>query len=152
MKKLIIILLLSLFFKTYAQDFTIVQLQEYNKISFDDFKVVVKNKGFTFHDKTEVGTFKMFEYQKFENDVGYEIAKTIDDENSLTSITYETSNKNEFDLLLSSAKKLGYKLIEKGEAFGESYELFKLNNLKMQFNFPDPNDKNLKSYGITVYK
>ena len=71
MKKIITTLLLCMFLKTHTQDFTISQLQEYNKYTVDNFKIDVKKKGFVFYDKTETETFSMYEYTKFENDVSY---------------------------------------------------------------------------------
>ena len=70
----------------------------------------------------------------------------------MTFITYDSSNKNEFDLLMSTAKKLGYKLTEKGKLYGLPFELYKLNKLEIEFTFPNPKDENLKSYGVTAYK
>ena len=151
MKNLIALSLLLVSSVTNAQEFTLAKLQEYNKHSFEDFKTEVKSKGFIYHDKTNSEAFDLYEYSKFENKISYKIAKSISKDALFTYISYDTSNKKEFDLFINDIKKFGYKLTEKGTNYKIPFEVYTLNKKEIWFNFPDPNDKNLKSYNITVY-
>lgn len=97
-----------------AQTFTLEQLNNFNKLTIDEFKKEMKQLQFKFYDRTEGLSFLLTEYEA--PDYSSKIGRfEYKEEKSEDRIEFEFKDKKDYEQYLKLILAAGYKETEKGK-------------------------------------